>query len=499
MTIMARKRTAKAADPTACVIYARYSSLAQRDQSIEDQVAACRRWAEVHGLTVAEVYADRHISGTTDSRPAFQRMVADAGRGEWATVVVYKTDRFARDRTDAAVYKRRLRECGVAVESAMETIPEGPEGIILESLLDGFAEYYSRNLAQNVMRGMTSNAERCKVNGVVCYGYRPGPDGRYEVDPVEAAHVREAFARRAAGEGPGEIARWLASVGARNRHGREPSYMFVRTMLSNRRYIGEYSWGGVTVPGGVPAIVDEDLFNRVQRLHRGRGASGSYPLSGVLHDAGSGAAYHGECATGRNGVRVRYYGVRGDDGKVRRVRADDVEAAVQEAVASVLADPALVDEVAMAAAQVAVEEAESAEVGELRGRLADLDREAQSIVDAIVGGVPASMVAARAQEVETLRESISERISTLTADVPTARDIAGFLKESFSSYMEDFDLCSCVDRVDLCRYEGDVEPVVAVTFAWGDIRSEPVGETQRTPCSDVPGEGVRTVGGWWAQ
>lgn len=496
---MARKKDRRAADPDACAIYARYSSLAQRDQSIEDQVAACRRWAEVNGLAVADVYADRHISGTTDARPQFQRMISDAERGRWATVVVYKTDRFARDRTDAAVYKRRLRECGVAVESATETIPEGPEGIILESLLDGFAEYYSRNLSQNVMRGMTSNAEQCKVNGIACYGYRPGPDGRYEVDPVEAAHVREAFARRAAGEGPKEIARWLASVGARTRHGRDPSYMFVRTMLSNRKYIGEYSWGGVTVPGGMPAIVDEELFERVQGLHRGRGSSGSYPLSGILHDAATGSAYRGECATSRNGSRVRYYGMRGEDGRVARVRADDVEAAVEEAVASVLADPALVDEVAMAAAQAAAEEAEGAEVGELRSRLADLDREAQAIVDAVVGGVPASMVAERAREVEGLRAALTERVGALTADVPTARDIAEFLKGSFSSYMEDFDLCSCVDRVDLCRCEGDVEPTVAVTFAWGDIRSEPVGETQRTPCSDVPGEGVRTVDGWWAQ
>lgn len=150
---MPRKRRRPTPDQTACVIYARFSSDRQRDESIEDQVAVCSKWAAARGLAVVSVYADRAISGTSDERPQFLRMVADAERGAFSAVVVYKLDRFSRDRYDTAIYKKKLQDLGVRVESAMESIPDSPEGLLLESLISGMNEYYVRNLAQNVRRG----------------------------------------------------------------------------------------------------------------------------------------------------------------------------------------------------------------------------------------------------------------------------------------------------------------------------------------------------------
>ena len=138
------------------VIYARYSAgPRQTDQSIEGQIADCQKYAEQHGLIVGKIYADRHISGkSTEGRDEFLQMIEDAKKKQFTDVIVWKVDRFGRDKTDIAIYKRELRKNGVTIHYAAESVPDGPEGIILESLLEGLAEYYSADLRQKVNRGM---------------------------------------------------------------------------------------------------------------------------------------------------------------------------------------------------------------------------------------------------------------------------------------------------------------------------------------------------------
>ena len=141
------------------VIYARYSAgPKQTDQSIDGQVRVCRKYCEEHGMEVVDIYADRHITGKTDARPEFQRMIRDSAFGKFDAVCVYKTDRFSRNKLDSVVYKKQLKDNGVKLCYAAEAIPEGPEGIILESLMEGLAEYYSAELAQKIRRGMYETA-----------------------------------------------------------------------------------------------------------------------------------------------------------------------------------------------------------------------------------------------------------------------------------------------------------------------------------------------------
>ena len=154
----------------------------------------CREFAAREGYEVAAVYTDEARSGTdAERRTGFQRMVRDAEREGLDAVIVYKMDRFARNRYDSAQYKARLKRCGTRLVSATEGIPDGPEGIILDAVLEGMAEYYSANLAQNVLRGMEGNALSCRHNGVRVYGYRCEPDGSYSIDRLEAAAVRRAL------------------------------------------------------------------------------------------------------------------------------------------------------------------------------------------------------------------------------------------------------------------------------------------------------------------
>ena len=147
------------------VIYARYSSSSQREESIEGQVKECAAYAERNGYTVIKTYADRAISGTTDNRPQFQKMIEDSKRKPFDFIIVWKLDRFARNRYDSAKYKAQLKKLGIKVISATEAISSGADGILLESLLEGMAEWYSEDLKEKVVRGLSINAEKCKWNG----------------------------------------------------------------------------------------------------------------------------------------------------------------------------------------------------------------------------------------------------------------------------------------------------------------------------------------------
>lgn len=146
------------------VIYARYSSDNQREESIEGQLRECNDFAKRNDITIIDSYIDRAFSATTDRRPAFQKMIKDSAKNMFDVIIVWKLDRFARNRYDSAHYKAQLRKNGVKVISANENISEGSEGIILESVLEGMAEYYSADLSEKVIRGLTENAMKCKFN-----------------------------------------------------------------------------------------------------------------------------------------------------------------------------------------------------------------------------------------------------------------------------------------------------------------------------------------------
>ena len=136
------------------VIYARYSSDSQSEQSIEGQLRVCQQFAKNNDIIILETYIDRAMTGTNDARPDFQRMIKDSNKRQWDYVIVYKLDRFSRNKYEATIHKHTLKENGIKILSAMENIPDTPEGIILESLLEGMNQYYSAELSQKVLRGL---------------------------------------------------------------------------------------------------------------------------------------------------------------------------------------------------------------------------------------------------------------------------------------------------------------------------------------------------------
>ena len=251
------------------VIYARYSSHNQREESIEGQLKTCYDFAKKNGYTVVAEYIDRALSGTSDARPDFLRMIDDSSKKGFEYVLVYQLDRFARNRYDSATYKAKLKKNGVRVLSARENITDDASGILVEGLLESMAEYYSAELAQKIKRGMAINAEKCLANGSnPGLGFKVGPDRRYIIDLETAPVVVRIFEEYAAGKPVVEICKNLNNQGFRTSQGGLFNKNSLRRMLQNKRYIGVYLYKDTETPGGMPRIIEDDLFYKVQDILR---------------------------------------------------------------------------------------------------------------------------------------------------------------------------------------------------------------------------------------
>ena len=307
---MNKKTSVSTCSPRTAVAYARYSSAGQRDVSIEQQLADIRSFAQREGYTIVHEYADHARSGFKDvsARTAFQSMISAAESGGFDTIIAWKVDRFGRNREDSAIYKGKLRRFGVRVLYAMEPIPEGSAGVLLEGMLEATAEWYSRQLSENVTRGMTDNAYKCLYNGTRILGYTRGPDGRYAIQPDEAATVRHIFDLYRSGWSAARICRQLNDQGIRTSRGKPFMPESLLRIISNERYTGIYIWGDIRVPDGMPAIIERSVFEEAQRMkgktarHVEQGAV-DYLLTGKAFCGLCGAAMIGDSGTSKNGTR----------------------------------------------------------------------------------------------------------------------------------------------------------------------------------------------------
>ena len=245
------------------VIYARYSSDKQREESIEGQLEVCRKYAESKGYEIVDTYIDRAKSAKTDDRPNFLKMIKDSAKKHFQAVIVYQLDRFSRSRYDNARYKTILKRNGVTVYSANENIADNASGILLESIIEGISEYYSAELAEKVNRGMNVNAEKCLSNGgTTPLGYKI-ENHKYVIDNQMAPVIKEIFTRYADGVTIKEICADLNDRGIKKPNGTAFNKNSFNTILKNRKYLGIYIYKNIEKPGGMPQIIDEDLFNKV--------------------------------------------------------------------------------------------------------------------------------------------------------------------------------------------------------------------------------------------
>ena len=227
------------------VIYARFSSEKQNEASIEGQLRECMDYANFNSIEVIGNYIDRAQSAKTDHRPEFQRMIKDSYKHVFDCIIVWKLDRFARNRYDSAYYKNVLKKNGVRVISAKESISQGADGILLESILEGYAEYYSAELSEKVKRGMTENALKAKSNGVrPPFGYYVDDTDHYQIDKTISPIIKEIFNLYVDGVKITEIASRLKERGVKNR-GYELNYNAIFRILTNRNNLIEAITQGI--------------------------------------------------------------------------------------------------------------------------------------------------------------------------------------------------------------------------------------------------------------
>ena len=419
-----KKNNTLSCAPRTAVAYARYSSAGQRDVSIEQQLMDIRAYAKREGFTIVHEFADHARSGfkNTSARTAFQSMIAAAESGTFDTILAWKVDRFGRNREDAAIYKGKLRRFGVKVIYAMEPIPEGSAGVLLEGMLEATAEWYSRQLSENVLRGMADNARRCLYNGTHIIGYTSGPDGRYAIQPAEAAVVRDIFRMYRTGWSASQIAQDLNNRGLKTWRGNSFSGQAILKIISNERYTGVYIWGNTRTPGGMPAIVTHEEFEEANRMkqktarHVEQGAV-DYLLTGKAFCGLCGCAMVGDSGTSKTGTRHYYYSCihrKRDRACTKKSVQKDV---LENTGVSFVLDHVLSDDeighIADTVMELQRKEMETSPLAAMEAEYAETVKKIDNINDAIAAGIWNSSTSIKLKELEDAAESLRASIEPL--------------------------------------------------------------------------------------
>lgn len=404
------------------VIYARYSSDSQREESIEGQLRECTAFAEKNDITILRHYIDRAFSAKTDNRPEFQNMIKDSGKRLFDMVIVWKLDRFARNRYDSARYKAQLKKNGVKVVSATEVISEGAEGIILESVLEGYAEYYSADLSEKVIRGMTDNALKCKYNGgTLPLGYIIDDEQHFQIDPLTAPYVLEAYKQYDEGATMKEVRDYLNEHGVKNTRGNTMTFNSVQLLLKNRRYIGEFRFRDTIVPNGIPAIVPEDLFDRVQeKMEKNKKAPArhkaedDYLLTTKLYCGYCGAYMCGESGTSRTNLVHHYYKCatakkKPGSCKKKTVKKDWIENMVVTETMDMLCDDKAIE--AIVSMVMDIQDRESIDLPLYEQQLREAEIGINNLLNAIQQGILTSSTKQRLEELEAAKEDLEIKIA----------------------------------------------------------------------------------------
>lgn len=378
-----------------------------------------------NGFTIINEYCDRAISGKTDNRPSFQRLIKDSEKGQFEAVIMYTLDRFARNRYDSAIYKAKLKKNGVRIFYAKQPMPDTPEGIILESVLEGYAEYYSENLSRNIKRGMKENALQCIATGGagLALGYTVGEDRKYQIDPVGAKIVQEIFQMYADGMSATQIINYCNEKGYKTSRGNAFNKNSLRTLLKNEKYIGTYKFMDVVVPNGMPAIVDKALFEKVQAMlsHNAKArartkAHEDYLLTTKLFCGHCGSAMVGESGTSKSGKVHHYYKCIDRKRKHQCNKKVEKKDWIEELVVRFTVQHVLTDENIEKIATRAMEvfEKESADTTYLTGlqdQLKEVKKKIKNLMTAIEQGIITSTTKERLEELESEKNHIEGQIA----------------------------------------------------------------------------------------
>ena len=426
------------------VIYARFSSSAQREESIDTQIRECQVYAKKHGMTVINVYQDKAKSGRTANRPSFQRMIRDSESKTFDAVLLYTIDRFARNRFDAAYYKAKLKENGVKVYYAKQDLGDGPESILLESLMEGYAEYFSASLSRAVKAGQEENALNQKfAGGKHPYGYTVNEDRKYAIVEDEAVIIRRAFQQYADGMTKTEIANYLNSRGIRTRAGKRFRPEFFDKVFQNETYRGVYHYGTHRYENAVPRIISDKVWERCclrrsesMKVRSKYKAKELYLLTPKLICGCCGAHMVGESGTSRNGTLYTYYKCI-DKKKAhsqcpkRNEKKAELEDAVIGLIEEYILTPEMIREIAEECVQLIQKEMkEDPEKKMIEKQIEEINVALANGWKAVESGYSSPAFFERLNQYETEKKELQARLDVMSVnDIPlTVEDICLFLE-----------------------------------------------------------------------
>nr|WLJ26190.1 MAG: integrase [Firmicutes phage HS17] len=427
------------------VAYGRYSTDMQREESIDAQFRAIRDYCQRNEIELVSTYADEGISGTTDNRPQFQQMIKDAELGAFDYVIVHKLDRFSRSKYDSAIYKRKLKLLNVQLLSVLENLDGSPESLILESVLEGMSEYYSRNLSREVKKGMRENALKCKFNGgTPPLGYDVDENKNYVINAHEAEAIKLIFDMFTKNYSYSQMMMRLNNLGYKTKRGREFTRNSFYEILNNERYIGIYFYSKedydgfrgkrnyhkkrdkskmIRIENGVPAIIDKDTWAKAQEkiknnknLNRINKNGRFYLLTGLIFCGECGSPMSGNMQSNNQGNRYYYYKCnrksRTHKCHAPVVRAEKIEKEVLDCFEDVIFTQTNKDAVIKSMLKFLDKETDTTDHKKsLEKELAAVEKQIENILDAIISGISSPIVNDKLKELETKKETLKASIS----------------------------------------------------------------------------------------
>lgn len=408
------------------VIYARYSSDKQTEDSIEAQRRACTAYAAAHGLVIVGEYTDEAISGkgsATASRAAYQRMLRDCGKGLFDTVLIHKYDRVARNLAEHVNLEKKLHDSGITLIAVAQDFGKTNEAKIMRGLMWILSEYYSDNLSDEVKKGLKENALKGLHNGgYPLFGYRV-ENQEYFINELEATFVRKMFRAAADRQGFTQLIKELADAGICGRHGKPIKYTQIYEMLRNERYTGTYIYcpggeatrenrrtkpNGIRVENALPAIIDRALFEEVQQVMTERkqtGKKAGYLCSGLVY-CSCGGKMHG-MKSQKGGFERTYYYCSKKCG-AGTVRMEDVDRAATDYLKALLSDA---NKLKVAAALQTYDRSNVDRVEDfnkmLCAKIADKQKQYDALMSNLAAGaLPPKVVEGIGHQMHTLQEEI---------------------------------------------------------------------------------------------
>lgn len=412
------------------VIYARYSSHNQREASIEQQIDECTEFAKRNNLFIAETYADKAVSGKTDRRREYQRMMRDAEKGYFKVVIAYKSNRMGRNMLQALQNEEKLCKFGVRVLYAKEEFGDNAAGRFALRTMMNVNQFYSENLAEDIMRGLLDNAAQCKVTGSLPLGYRSDENKCYAIDENQAVIVREIYDRFLAGWSFADMANDLNQRGITTKQGGQWNKGSFHRILTNERYTGVYIYRNIRTENGIPAIIARDTWLAVQHRLKTKknpiGAqrhSGDYLLTGKLFCGLCGTPMVGISGTSRHGSKHYYYSCQKrrleHACKKQNVSRNLLENAVCKSVVEYVLQDHIIEWMADCVMDYQQRHKDDGTIGTLSKRKKQVDISIKNILSAIEQGIITASTKSRLEELENERMQLSRSIETEKALRPT--------------------------------------------------------------------------------